>query len=229
MPNALGHVIGRYVSHDDAAASGEVVFVPVTTTRLLEATPPADAVARPVTATLDEAGEIHAALIPAAYDVSFRLRGVTRPPFRVAITAEHTQAAPLNLTEASPVMPSPVLKYVANEETYREAVAAVETAETAASTATARASAASASASAASAARDDAATARTEARAAATDAEASAQAAATDAASLRAQWAWTVSPEDPDVLIFDVPDTWLHEEDDRIVCLPMPTPRYAPA
>ncbi|MEV8274623.1 hypothetical protein [Microbacterium sp. NPDC077184] len=227
MSNTLGHVVGRILTHDDAPASGTVIFTPVTTTRLPDATPPAQAVASSITATLDESGDVRAALIPAAYDVTFRLRGVTRPPYRIAVTADHTDDQPLDLTTVSPVMPSPVIEYVANEATYREALAAVDTAASAADVATARAATATASASAAAEARDGAQSARTDAQAAASDAATAAAAAAADLANLQTQWGWTTDPEDPDVILLTVPDTWLDEDDALVLNIPMPTPRFA--
>lgn len=138
-----GYIRGRflYVVGDTAGdadrmpdalpAVGTVTFTPVTPIRVVDAPAPLTAIARAVVTTInadgelvDPAGAVGVWLVEGQYDVAFAFTGVTHPGFRIEVTTAHTLAAPLDLTLAAPLKPSPATVFVVNEQVARDAEAA---------------------------------------------------------------------------------------------------------
>jgi hypothetical protein len=196
-PLAFGHVVGRYVlgvgdTADDGTpietpAAGEVRFVMVTPASVFDGEPAVTAIAESVTVTLDDTGMIRDRsdnagvwLVVGQYSVTCDFEGMTLGPFRVQVTAEHTAEHPLDLSLAAPLVPSPAVKFVVNEQVYLDTLAAKDAADDARDASEVAAGAADAAATTALQAAGDAVTARTgaeTARAGAEDARTDAEAA----------------------------------------------------
>lgn len=75
---------------------------------------------------VDTAGHVGTvALIVGQYTVSYQLEGGSAvPSFDIDVTAAHTSEAPLDLALAAPLVPSPSVKFVVNEQVYLDALAA---------------------------------------------------------------------------------------------------------
>ncbi|WWV91832.1 hypothetical protein GMYAFLOJ_CDS0002 [Microbacterium phage phiMiGM15] len=155
-PLPYGYVVGRFLlvqgdssldndRYPDAVpARGSVRLTPVSPRHLITTSPPATAIALPVSLIvndegflIDPGGAPGVWLVAGQYDVSFSFNGITHPPFRIAVTEEHTLQAPLDLTLAAPLNPAPDIKFVVNEAVYTETVAARDAALAAAEAATA--------------------------------------------------------------------------------------------
>lgn len=226
---AYGYISGRFIRPFGAPENGQVTLAPVAPQNLRDAQ---GAVA--VTAPADTFDVVDGALAPervgvGQYDVRFAFAGSVYPGYRIEVTAEHTEAVPLDLGLAAPPIPSPAVKFVLNEAMIAGAEKAAATAADAAREASADATDASTASRTAQAALAEATAARDDARRALEAASAAAEAAAADRDALQAQWGWTVHPDDPDLMLFSVPDTWLDPDDDRALILPIPTPRFAAA
>jgi hypothetical protein len=139
-----GYVSGRYVlvigdTSDDedvypdaVPAEGKVTFTPVAVT---ETYPELDdsitAIPQPVVSDigadgiiLDRAGKPGVWLLCGFYMVSFRFTGASIPAYRIHVTPEHTVDNPLKLALAAPLIPSPVEKFIVNEQVYIDTLAA---------------------------------------------------------------------------------------------------------
>lgn len=98
-------------------------------------------------------------LVTGTYTVRFQLGDVSIEPFQIHVTPEHTEAAPLWLSLQAPLVPSPDVKFVVNEQVYRDTLAASESAQSSASDAESSANAAQVAADRAEAVPQDLATA----------------------------------------------------------------------
>ncbi|AWG01182.1 hypothetical protein DZF92_04585 [Clavibacter michiganensis subsp. insidiosus] len=145
LPAALtyGYVVGRYLlaigdtTRDDdrlpdpIAASGTVRFRPtVAAIRSAGGLSPV-VVPQLVTATLDDegwltdtAGSRGVWLVAGSYDVSFQFGAVALAPFRIFVTPDHTERAPLDLGAETPFVPAPGEVFVVNEAVRAETLAA---------------------------------------------------------------------------------------------------------
>jgi hypothetical protein len=145
LPAALtfGYVIGRYLlavgdtTRDDdrlpdpVAASGTVRFRPAVAAIRSEGGLSPVIVPQLVTAALDDEGWIVDTagargvwLVAGAYDVSFQFGAVALAPFRIFVTADHDEAAPLDLGAETPFVPAPGEVFVVNEAVRAETLAA---------------------------------------------------------------------------------------------------------
>lgn len=226
----VGYVTGRFLRPRDAAPeSGRVTLAAVAPQTMLDGQGRV-AVTNPVE-TFEVVGGVLAPepVVAGQYDVRFAFAGSVYPGYRIEVTAKHTEAAPLDLGLAAPPIPSPAVKFVLNEGMIADAEKAAATAADAAREASAGATESLAASRTAQAALAEASAARDDARRALEAATIAAEAAAADREALQEQWGWTTDPDDPDLIVFSVPDTWLDSEDDRKLILPMPTPRFAAA
>lgn len=82
---------------------------------------------------VDTAGHVgNVALVVGQYDVSYQLEGgASVPSFTINVTPEHTPESPLDLALAAPIVPSPTVKFVVNEQVYLDTLAARDEAEAA--------------------------------------------------------------------------------------------------
>lgn len=139
-----GKVVGRFITasvdtsrdEDDlpdyAVARGTVTFRPaVARTIAASDTPPSSyVVPLPIVATLDQDGVLAAGghdgvkLVTGVYAVAFNFEGVTVAPFQITVTAAHTDDAPLDLPLVAPEPVTPTVKWVVNEQVYRDTLQA---------------------------------------------------------------------------------------------------------
>ncbi|MBB3158206.1 hypothetical protein FHS07_001902 [Microbacterium proteolyticum] len=159
MSESYGFVVGRFLSPRGAAASagaepagvaarGSVRMTPKGVARMAEATPPATAVAQPLVLTVDAEGFVVDPsgrrglwVVVGSWVVTLTFEGVAPSSYQVTVTAEHTEAAPLDLTLAAPLVETPTTKFVVNEAVYAETIGARDEAVAAADRATAPAQA----------------------------------------------------------------------------------------
>lgn len=149
-----GYVTGRYVlvagdtsadsdPYPDATpATGTVTFTPSVLIQYVESTPPVTGILMPVVCQLDvngfivdDAGNAGVWLMAGVYKVSFQLVGSPLPAFLISVTADNTTTAPLDLTLAAPLQPTPITTFVVNEQVYQDTLAARDAAMAAAAAA----------------------------------------------------------------------------------------------
>lgn len=139
---AYGYVVGRYlVANGDTVvdvdgypegtpAVGVVKFTPVSPDVL--SSEPATVIPQPVVASIDAdgymidpTGAAGVWLVTGQYTVSFAFNGVNdKPMFTIEVLSTHTLIAPLDLTTAAPLQPSPATVFVVNEQVYTDTLAA---------------------------------------------------------------------------------------------------------
>lgn len=159
MAESFGFIVGRFLSPrgeavpaganpEGVAARGSVRMKPTSVARMAEASPPATAVAEPLVLTLDPAGFVVDGagrrglwVAVGSWVVTLAFDGVAQSSYRVTVTAEHTEAAPLDLTLAAPLVETATEKFVVNEAVYVETRQARDEAVEAAGRATAPAQA----------------------------------------------------------------------------------------
>ncbi|WP_404311286.1 glycoside hydrolase family 16 protein [Agrococcus terreus] len=151
---AQGFVVGRYAlavtdgddadrRPDAARLTGSVLFQRIVPTVVSTAEEPTTVVTQSVLATLqngtlvDSTGAEGVWLVAGDYAVTFRMQpGVTLDPQRIAVTAEHTEAAPLDLSLERPIEPAPEGQWQMTERAYLETLEARDEAVAAAELAT---------------------------------------------------------------------------------------------
>lgn len=138
---AFGCVTGRFalavadtsadVDHlpDFTPATGTVSFKPATG-KIVTANPRRYVSPQTVAVTLDSDGALSAGgaagvwLVVGTYTVTFKLAGITVPAFDVTVTAEHTEANPLDLVTHTPIPVEPNVRFVVNEQVYSDTLSA---------------------------------------------------------------------------------------------------------
>lgn len=143
-----GFVTGRFVvavgdttsdvdtTPDIIAAQGSVMISPVSPVYLTDSPIPTTTIAAAITLSIDSSGYIRDPagrkgvwLIAGQYNVDYQFQGVTLPSFTIDVTTAHTEAAPLDLTLAAPLIPTPATKFVVNEQVYLDTLAARDAAQ----------------------------------------------------------------------------------------------------
>lgn len=128
---------------DGIAAQGTVTFTAVQSVRRTE-TYPATIIKTKITCTIhqgsqepgdpdpektglliDEAGHVgNVALITGFYDVTYALQNRSLPGFRIQVKETDTANNPQWLPRTAPLIPSPVERFVVNQQVYTETIAA---------------------------------------------------------------------------------------------------------
>lgn len=136
----LGFVAGQFVlavgdtdidvdhTPDPVAAQGTVIFTPYAKSFASSTTTIVPAVVicnvNDDGALTDPTGRVGVWLVAGAYRVSFKFNGVKLDSFDITVTSAYTEAAPLQLASAAPLTPSPIVKFVVDEQVYTQTLAA---------------------------------------------------------------------------------------------------------
>lgn len=100
-PPQRAHVVGHLVDHRRGPVSGRVTFTPVRTALAIDADPPFEVFAAPVVVPVVD-GRLSTRLYPNDFDLTFQVTGVTRPGYRITLTPDHSEDAPLSLALSAP-------------------------------------------------------------------------------------------------------------------------------
>jgi hypothetical protein len=133
---AYGYVAGQFVlAYGDTVADTDHLPDPVAATGTVTFSPYAKSFAagsalvvpREIQCTLDENGNLvdptarpGVWLIAGRYRVTFKFPDVKLDGFDIEVPATATEEAPLQLATAAPLIPSPLVKFVVNEQIYRD-------------------------------------------------------------------------------------------------------------
>ena len=146
-----GYIAGRFglsiadgTDADDTpdlvpATAMTVKLTPAVPVRRFNTNPPTTIIADPINAVVGTDGLVRVKPLPGeteprepgvklvtgTYQVTYsNVTGTAPPPHSILVTTEHTKEAPLDLTPAGPLVPSPAVKFVVNEQVYADTIAA---------------------------------------------------------------------------------------------------------